>query len=123
MEVIQDLKNYPAWTSGISAVEILQTDSNNLPIKAKFQISGGPISDLVELEYVWQPDQVQWHLIKGNTVTALNGAYKVKAEESGCTVTYELTADVSIALPGFLKSAGEKTIITSALEGLKDYLK
>lgn len=123
MDVIRDLENYPNWTSGISAVEILETDSSKQPTLARFKISGGPISDLVELEYAWHSDSVEWHLKKGSTVTELNGSYKVVADETGCQVTYELVADVSISLPSFIKTAAEKTIVTSALQGLKDYVK
>lgn len=122
MGAIRDLSNYPKWTDGISDVEILELDDKNLPMRASFTISGGPISDKVELAYAWGSDFAKWHLLKGKTITALEGTYRIREDEFGCVVTYELSAEISISLPSFIKAAGEKTIVTTALQGLKDYL-
>ncbi len=121
MGIIGDVENYPKWTSGITDVQILEQDDLGRPIRTKFKISGGPISDLVELSYNWSADQVDWHLISGSSITSLNGTYKVKELAGQSEVTYELDAEISVPLPSFIKSAGEKTIVTTALQGLKDY--
>lgn len=123
MGILQDVENYPKWTSGISNITITDKDADGLPSRAKFQLDGGPISDQVELAYVWHSDSVEWHLVSGKTITSLDGAYRIISSESGCEVTYELSAEVNLPIPSFIKSAGEKTIITSALQGLKDFAK
>lgn len=123
MAVIRDVENYPKWTSGISNVSILELNDQGMPRKVSFKIEGGPISDQVELEYNWQELRVEWSLVKGNVITALNGSYEVKSNDVGCEVTYELAAEVALPLPSFIKAAGEKTIITTALQGLKDFVK
>jgi len=121
MEIIRDVENYPKWTSGISEVEVLERDTQERPIKTRFSLSGGPISDRVELQYQWQANFVEWKLTSGTSITELDGSYRVVENGSGCDVTYELSAEVNLPLPSFIKSAGEKTIITSALQGLKDF--
>ena len=123
MGIIRDVENYPKWTSGISDVKICETDSQGRPVRTTFQMSGGPISDLVELGYTWNSDSVEWHLISANAITALDGAYRLSQVGDGCDVTYELSAEVNLPLPSFFLSAGEKTIVTSALEGLKEFAK
>ncbi|MEN9693099.1 MAG: hypothetical protein RLZZ330_743 [Actinomycetota bacterium] len=123
MAIIRDVENYPKWTSGLSNVSILERNTEGLPLKVSFKIEGGPISDEVELDYKWQDLRVDWVLAKGNVITELNGSYEVKPNDSGCEVTYELAAEISLPLPGFIKTAGEKTIVTAALQGLKDFAK
>lgn len=123
MGIIRDVENYPKWTSGISNIAIMEKDADGLPSRTTFQLDGGPISDQVELAYVWHSDSVEWHLVSGKTITALEGAYRIVESENGCDVTYELSAEVNLPIPSFIKSAGEKTIITSALQGLKDFAK
>ncbi len=121
MSIIGDLENYPKWTSGITEVQVLERDSENRPIRVKFSLNGGPISDRVELKYVWQNNFVEWNLVSGNSIKALDGSYRVVESSNGCEVTYELSAEVDLPIPSFIKSSGEKTIITTALQGLKDF--
>ncbi len=123
MGIIRDVENYPKWTSGISDIEIIEQDDAGKPLKTIFSLEGGPISDRIELAYEWQPNSVNWHLVKGSSITKLDGSYTVTEQESGCDVTYELSAEINIPLPSFIKSAGEKTIVNSALQGLKDFAK
>ena len=123
MGIIRDVENYPKWTSGISNIQVLERDSSGQPLRTIFQLDGGPISDRVELSYVWHAESVEWHLISGKTITALDGEYRVMQSGTGCEVTYELSAEVNIPIPSFIKSVGEKTIVTSALQGLKDLAK
>jgi uncharacterized membrane protein len=123
MGIIRDVENYPKWTSGISDVKVCETDSQGRPVRTTFQIAGGTISDLVELGYKWDSDSVEWHLINANAITALDGAYRLSPVGDGCDVTYELSVEVNLPLPSFILSAGEKTIVTSALEGLKEFAK
>jgi ribosome-associated toxin RatA of RatAB toxin-antitoxin module len=121
MGIIRDVENYPKWTAGITEVQVLERDLENRPVRAKFSLNGGPISDRVELQYTWQQNLVEWKLVSGNSITALDGSYRVVETENGCDVTYELSAEVGLAIPSFIKSAGEKTIISKALQGLKDF--
>lgn len=123
MAIIRDVENYPKWTSGLSDVKVLERSQEGLPLRVSFKLDGGPISDQVELQYKWQDFKVEWNLVKGNSITALDGSYSVTPKESGSDVVYELGAEINIPLPSFIKSAGEKTIITSALQGLKDFAK
>jgi ribosome-associated toxin RatA of RatAB toxin-antitoxin module len=116
--VLADVRSYPAWTEGMSNIEILE-ESDGRPIRASFRVSGGPISDEVELSYVWTASDVKWTLLKGNTITRMNGSYSWLPATGGTEVTYTLEIELSMSLPGFIKRAAEKTIVTTALQGLK----
>jgi hypothetical protein len=51
----------------------------------------------------------------------MDGAYLLADQGDGATeTTYELSVDVRIPMPGLLKRRAEKTIIDTALKGLKN---
>jgi len=52
-------------------------------------------------------------------VKDIQGSYVLRPDESHTNVTYELSLELTISLPGFLKRQAEKQVISMALEGLK----
>jgi ribosome-associated toxin RatA of RatAB toxin-antitoxin module len=117
--VIADVMAYPEWTDGMSDVVVDVTNPDNSVAQATFSIQGGPISDRVTLTYAWSSDSVSWHLIHGSSLKALDGTYAWQAVEGGTMVSYSLAVDLSMSLPGIIKRAAEKQIISMALQGLK----
>ena len=116
--VLADIMTYPLWTSGMSDIEVVEWEGD-LPRRARFSVSGGPIQDRVELVYSWADGHVSWSLAHGVAVTGMNGKYEWVAEGDRTKVTYELEISLAMSLPGFIKRAAEKTIVSTALEGLK----
>jgi len=73
------------------------------------------------LAYEWDADvAVRWQLDEaGSTVTEMSGAYLL-ADEGGATrVSYELAVATKMPLPGLIRRRAEKTIVDTALRGLK----
>ena len=52
-------------------------------------------------------------------VKDIQGSYVLRPDGSQTNVTYELSLELTISLPGFLKRQAEKQVISMALEGLK----
>jgi carbon monoxide dehydrogenase subunit G len=50
----------------------------------------------------------------------MDGSYVLKPNGAGTTVTYTLTVDINMPMISMFKRRAEKTIIDSALKGLKD---
>jgi hypothetical protein len=50
----------------------------------------------------------------------MDGAYVLAGQGGTIETTYELSVDVRIPMPGLLKRRAEKTIIDTALKGLKN---
>jgi hypothetical protein len=50
----------------------------------------------------------------------MDGSYLLKANGVKTTVTYTLTVDINMPMIGMFKRKAEKTIIDSALKGLKN---
>ncbi len=122
MAVIADLAEYPQWSDGITKVEVISVyEEDGLPADARFYLDSGPIKDVYELEYDWTGDtRVSWTLTKGDLLTAMDGAYDLVAGPGGSTtVQYTLAVDIKIPMIGMLKRKAERTIVDTALKGLK----
>ncbi len=121
MAVIADFGAYPQWASGVRVAEILQTGPDGLAERVRFTIDAGVIKDRYVLSYLWQGDeQVRWELAeRGTAVSEMSGAYRLDESGDGTRVTYELAVGLAIPMIGMLKRRAEKTIIDTALKGLR----
>ena len=79
---------------------------------------------LVKDEYVlafdWAPTSVSWKLVEGKLLKAMDGSYDLAQTGGNTSVTYTLQVDVNMPMIGMFKRKAEKTIIDSALKGLKN---
>lgn len=122
MAVIADFAAYPQWASGVRSAQVLSKGSDGRPERVRFSINAGVIKDSYVLGYTWQgDDQVRWELAeRGSAVSEMSGAYLLEGLGGGTEVTYELAVGMSIPMPGMLKRRAEKTIVDTALKGLRN---
>jgi hypothetical protein len=122
MAVIADFPAYPEWASGVRSAEVVDPGSGGRASRVRFQLDAGVIKDSYVLAYDWDSDTgVRWDLAEpGSVITALSGGYLLADTDGGTKVTYDLAVDVRIPMPGMLKRRAEKTIIDTALKGLRD---
>ena len=119
LDVIADLNSYPQWSEGIASVDVLETDKNR-PTLARFVLDAGMIKDTSELSYSWKSDFVEWHLVDATVLSLMDGSYSLRdLGDGGTEVAYALTVDIKIPMLGMMKRMAEKTIIDTALKGLK----
>jgi len=121
MAVIADFAAYPQWASGVRAAEVLDQEDGRAG-RVRFTLDAGPVKDTYVLGYDWDGDAaVRWHLAEaGSVVSGMDGGYLLADTGGGTETTYELSVDVRIPMPGLLKRRAEKTIIDTALKGLKN---
>ena len=121
MEVIGDFAAYPEWAKGVQEATVVEEGPGGWARRVFFRLDVAPIKDEYTLEYDWDGyDEVTWTLVEGKMLSALDGAYVLRALAGGRTeVTYRLALDLSIPLIGMLKRKGEKILIDTALKGLK----
>ena len=79
------------------------------------------IKDSYVLDYDWDDDaRVRWHLAEaGSVISEMTGGYELAERGDGTEVTYELAVGIRVPMIGMLKRRAEKTIIDTALKGLK----
>jgi carbon monoxide dehydrogenase subunit G len=122
MAVIADFAAYPEWATAVRSAEVVDRDRGGRARLVRFRLDAGVIKDSYVLAYDWDGDSiVRWDLAQpGSVITALTGGYLLAEAEAGTKVTYDLAVDVRIPMPGMLKRRAEKTIIDTALKGLRD---
>jgi hypothetical protein len=121
MRVIAAFGSYPDWATGVKSAEVLETGSDGRARRVRFGLDAGVIRDSYVLVYEWDGDgAVRWQLDEaGSMVTEMSGAYKLSDDGSNTKVNYELTVGTRVPMIGMLKRRAEKTIISTALKGLK----
>lgn len=120
MAVIADFAAYPEWATGVRGAEVLSAGGGRAA-KVRFTLDAGVIKDSYVLGYDWDGDaRVHWDLAEaGAVVSEMSGGYELGDRGDATEVTYELTVGIKVPLPGILKRRAEKTIIDTALKGLK----
>jgi hypothetical protein len=120
MGVIADFEAYPEWATGIRSAEVLAAAPDGRPDRVRFSLDAGVIKDTYVLTYAWDGDAaVRWQLAEaGSVVTEMSGQYMLAEDSGGTQVTYELAVGTRVPL-GLLRRRAEKTIIDTALKGLK----
>lgn len=122
MSVIADFPQYPRWATALRSAEVLESEPGGRASKVRFTLDAGVLRDTYVLAYTWDGDtQVTWRLAEpGSVISEMTGGYQLASRDPGAAeVSYELTVDVRIPMPGLLKRKAEKMIIDTALKGLK----
>ncbi|HVM11174.1 MAG TPA: SRPBCC family protein [Actinomycetota bacterium] len=121
MAVITDFETYPSW-AGMRTAEVLETDEEGRPQQVAFELeaSGMQATYTLALDYPADHLGLAWVSTEaGGVVRHVEGAYRLEASGDGTEVTYDLTVEPAIPLPGFLRRRAERAIVSTALEGLK----
>jgi uncharacterized protein YndB with AHSA1/START domain len=121
MAVIADFGAYPQWATAVRSARILEHNAGGRASRVRFELDAGVVRDSYVLGYTWDGDAgVRWRLAEpGAVISVLDGQYLLTDLGGKTRVVYELTVDLRIPLPGLLKRRAEKTIVDTALAGLK----
>ncbi len=120
MAVIADFEAYPDWNEEVKQVEILSVyEDTEQPAEVRFVLDAGAIKDDYVLEYEWVAEhEVHWHLVRGDILSAMDGAYVLTPTADGTDVSYRLAVDLRIPMIGLIKRKAERVIVERALKGL-----
>jgi carbon monoxide dehydrogenase subunit G len=121
MSVIADFAAYPEWATGVRSAEVLESGADGRARRVRFGLDAGMIKDSYVLGYEWEADaQVRWELAEqGSIISEMSGGYLLADMGDGTEVTYDLAVGIRIPMIGMLKRRAEKTIIDTALKGLR----
>lgn len=121
-----DIAAYPEWVENLSSVEIQSTDDAGRPVEVKFEAEGigRKTSYVLAYDLTGAPHRMAWSLIHGDLTREIEGQYVFHdmTEDLAMPATeveYELTIDLAVPLPGFVKRRAEDKIVTSALNRFK----
>jgi ribosome-associated toxin RatA of RatAB toxin-antitoxin module len=126
-EVVTDFEHYPSWAADIKAAEVVRRDEQGRGIEVLWRAAAMGRSTSVRLEYDYTdaPRALRWKLLDGDVLRRYDGHYLLDPasdDPDSTEVEYQLSVDLVVPLPGFVKRRAETKIIKAALPDLKAYI-
>jgi uncharacterized membrane protein len=123
-DTLVDFESYPEWAADLKQADVVQRDDEDRPTIVEFRAAAMGRSTTYQLSYDYDgsPNRLGWALVEGDLQRELDGAYHLSASTESDDVTeivYELSIDLIVPIPGFVKRRAENRIIKAALDQLK----
>src|SRR5215510_66570 len=123
MDVLVDFEAYPEWAD-VKSATILERGEGGLGTKVAFEVDVpvlGRASYTLAYRYAPGDGGLSWVSTEARgAVSNITGEYLLsETEDDDTRVVYRLAVDLGVLLPGFVRTQGEKRVISNALEGLK----
>lgn len=117
-EIVADFARYPEWVKDIAEARILERDEEGRPLDVGYTASalGRKARYTLRYDYSAAPKALSWQLLEGDIMRAIDGTYRFDPSTTvggGTDVTYDLSIELLIAMPGFLKRRAEARILNS----------
>lgn len=119
MDVLFDLESLTQWSPAHQKVEVLERDNQGHPSKSRQVVKIVGITDEQVLAYSVHDDGVSWTLVSGKEQRAQDARYTLTPDGDSTRVSFELTVDPVVPVPGFLVKKGAKGLMETATEGLR----
>ena len=122
-----DFEKYPLWAHDIKEASVLARDDEGRAVDVEFRVSAMGRSTTYTLRYFYGTDPLRlaWRLQRGDATSRLDGEYEfmsLPGDTHSTEVAYQLSVELAVPLPGFVKRRAESRIIHTALDELKAYV-
>jgi ribosome-associated toxin RatA of RatAB toxin-antitoxin module len=120
-EVATDFERYPEWAKDVKEVNVLERDDTGRGAKVEYRAAamGKSTRYVLAYDYSEAPAAFSWEVVESDMLRQLDGRYGFDADGEATRVSYDLTAEPKVPLPGFIKRRVASTIIGTALKELK----
>ncbi len=121
--VAASFEDYTSWAQDIKEVLIVSRDSSGRPVDVTYRAGafGRTTSYTLRYDYSQAPLSLSWVQIAGDITSKLDGSYSFESDDLNQTnVSYELSVELAVPIPGFVKRRAEVRIVHAALRDLKD---
>ena len=118
-QIATDFERYPEWAKDVKSAVVLQRDGDGRATEVEFRTSalGRSTHYVLAYDYAAAPHRLAWRMVKGDIMRAVDGAYMFAPDASGGVVlTYNLSIDLIVPLPGFVKRRAEVRILNTVKE-------
>jgi len=119
LDVIADVESTPSWSSQYQSAEVLDSYDDGRPRQVKMKVKSAGISDEQVVEYTWSDDKVSWTLVSAGQLKAQDASYTLTPDGDKTKVTFDITIDLSVPLPGFILKRAMKGAMETATDGLR----
>ena len=120
LDVIADVESTPTWSPQYQRAEVLEAYDDGRPKRVKMKVKSAGISDEQVVEYTWAEDKVSWTLISAGQLKTQDASYTLTPDGDNTKVTFDITIDLSVPLPGFVLKRAMKGAMETATDGLRN---
>ncbi len=116
--VVTDFEHYPEWAPDVKEAIVRTRDEQGRATEVEFRASalGRSTHYTLHYDYSHAPDRLSWKLVRGDIMRAIDGGYTFTTVASGTQVDYDLSIELVVPLPGFVKRRAEVRILNSVKE-------
>jgi ribosome-associated toxin RatA of RatAB toxin-antitoxin module len=119
LDVIADLDSVTEWSSAHQSAEVLERDADGRPAKVKMKVKAAGITDEQVVAYTWGDNEVSWTLVSSGQQRSQDASYKLTPDGDRTRVTFQISVDPVVPLPGFVLKRAVKGTIDTGTEGLR----
>ena len=117
--IATDFERYPEWAKDVKDVIVRGRDEQGRPVEVEYRASalGRSTHYTLAYDYSQAPNVLAWRMLRGDIMRTIDGAYIFTATSDGGTeVRYDLTIELVVPLPGFVKRRAEVRILNTVRE-------
>lgn len=120
LDVIADLESFTEWSEPHQSCEVLDRDSQGRPTTVKMKVKAAGITDEQVVAYTWTDNKASWSLVSSGQQRSQDASYTLTPDGNKTKVTFELTVDPVVPLPGFVLKRAIKGTVDAGTKGLRD---
>ena len=117
--VATDFEKYPEWAKDVKEAVVRARDDAGRATEVEFRASalGRSTHYTLHYDYASAPGRLTWSLERGDIMRAIDGGYTFTPKPDGGTdVAYDLSIELVVPLPGFVKRRAEVRILNTVKE-------
>ena len=113
--VATDFEQYPTWVTDVKEAKVLSRDAQGRGVEVEFRTSalGRSTHYTLRYDYSQAPRAMSWTMVSGDIMRSIDGGYSFDASAGGTEITYTLSIELVVPLPGFVKRRAEVRIVNS----------
>jgi ribosome-associated toxin RatA of RatAB toxin-antitoxin module len=119
LDVIADFDSVTEWSSAHQSAEVLERGADGRPAKVKMKVKAAGITDEQVVAYTWGDNEVSWTLVSSGQQRSQDASYKLTPDGDRTRVTFHISVDPVVPLPGFVLKRAVKGTIDTGTEGLR----
>jgi hypothetical protein len=122
LAVIRNIPGQVDWFPGCVSAEVLSTDADGRPARAR-QVNDVKVAkDEFEVDYAHTDSGMSWKLVAPSKAQKdASGSWSLTAKGAGTEATLTLSIDPSLPLPGFIMKKALGDTLKGATKGLKKH--
>ena len=114
-----DFPRYPEWAKDVKEAVVRTRDEQGRATEVEFRASalGRSTHYTLGYDYSEAPKVLSWSMVKGDIMRAIDGSYHFTPDGHGGTdVRYDLSIELVVPLPAFVKRRAEVRILNTIRE-------